>query len=594
MYFATILFLMFLYIKQDNFQKRELVLYSSIPLVVIIFLRFGVGADYFAYQNIYNIVDISDIQGSFNQLPKIEFLFKSIIVIFKFVRIPYHVFISILSIVMLYFSIKLIEEISPNYMLSVLLYFSMIFLFWNLSAIRQGLVLSILLYVYFSPKLRLSLSKTILITVVCFFIHASAIIIPIIYIFSKLNWSRKNLFIVFLLFPITRMVIRPEFFGLFKNIPILSKILLYADYDKIKILSIPFLLRFFIFGVILIHYNQLIIKYKPKIHIINFTALSMLLYFYIPFSKLIGTRVTIFGYYLSILIFPMIVSLYKSMSKRYYYSVISVVLIFSSVQFVNEFYKQIDRTGYDKSAVQFNFETIFQKNYTHFNNRFAFEFNNQNIIVDDLSETIGSFTDRKAKIEAKPSNNSTYQVAKHANGKTLILNNKGKIVDLVSDTDNVEIISNVMRLVMEDPSYSSAVYKYVGQDVEIPYDDVIKELTNQASVQLTREIADINRIDIPIADLKKYSIFEQHNFNTLWKAAKYFDTFDNKHYYLRISTKHTNYYAILDSNENMITNKLYRKILPYNVNGISVGYTDFSKEYINSKGEVIWIEKLID
>ena len=62
--------------------------------------------------------------------------------------------------------------------------------------------------------------------------------------------------------------------------------------------------------------------------------------------------------------------------------------------------------------------------------------------------------------------------------------------------------------------------------------------------------------------------------------------------YLRILTTNKSFTVIMKNGE-LLTSRIYSRVDPFNSNGIAVGYTEYTKEYINSKGEVIWYENII-
>lgn len=573
--------------------KNKQILLASIPFLLIIFLRFGVGADYFSYYNIYYTVDPKNISTSFAELPKIELGFKILVLLGRMLHMPYHLFIGILASVILLFALLWIKDSSPNIEMSVLLYFTTLFLFWNLSAIRQGLVITISIYIYLNENKKFPLWGKLIASALLSTIHVSALIVPAIVLVTHLPWKRNIFIILFLLFPTTRLIFTPRFFTIFENIPQVSKLLLYADYDKIKILSTPFLLRFGIFSVVIFHYDVLKVKFPKSTKLINFILLNMLLYFYIPFSKVIGTRTTIFGYYTLIVVFALILDLYKN--KRLYPFALSGLLLFNGVQFYNEVTKQMDRTGYELSINQFNFETIFQKNYKNFSNRFAFNITNDLINKEEADKLKEVNNNRRFFKEATYDSNLTHLSVKFPDGNYGIINEDGKVVEEPNMKNSVKIFGEYIQERSRprgEYMYSYNRYRKIGENLPVQLEEVLPEITTRENDYYRNQNATFFLTYLENKDVAHYDIFDDFNKNTIWKAIKYNHEPSGNLSYLRIMTEHTNYFALLNKDDEMITNKLYSKITPFDETGIAIAYTDYTKEYINSSGTVIWIEIL--
>ena len=193
LYLAFIIGLFCVFLNEKSGKVNKTYFYVFIlSLFFIAIMRFGIGADYFAYDYLYNIMSSSDINNSFFVLDNVEWLFKYIMMSFNLLGISYHLFNVFFTVIILGFTLYWISKKSPNKYLSILLYISMFFLVWTLSAIRQGLVIAILLNVFFGEK-KFSTRNQILISVGLSLIHSSAIIALLIYLISKLNFNKKTI-----------------------------------------------------------------------------------------------------------------------------------------------------------------------------------------------------------------------------------------------------------------------------------------------------------------------------------------------------------------------------------------------------------------
>lgn len=596
-YFSFIYLCAFLYFGKHLDSKKKFIV-AALPFILIIFLRFGVGADYFSYQTIYESIDPHRINESFASLPKIETLFKVLMLGGRAVGMNYHIFSGLLCTAILLVALFWIKDSSDNFEMATLLYFSTFFLYWNLGALRQVIVIVGSMYVYFNRDRDFDWKIKGLTTAVLFFIHGTALIVPIIFIATKFKWNFKNFAIIFVLFPLTRLIYTPAFFSVFENIPVLSKFLLYSDAENIKILSVPFLLRFAIFAVTMVHYNKLTDKYSKQKNLIDFVLLNMLLYFYLPFSKVLGTRVTIFGYYASIVVLPMILSLYED--KKLYKFAFILLLGFNGTQFYNELAKQVKRTGYEYSPTRLNLETIFQKNYANFNNMYAFEVQNGELVKAQVKDYQQNKMRTVYAQEALYDPNLAHFSVKFPDSEKVkkgedfltygIVNEKGQIVELPTAKSRFKIYGPFVEETIGERTFTSKLYRKIGNPLVVDFDLVKHEIESRFSDNLIRESKHFPMTIVHKHKFIDYNQLEAYNKNTIWRGATYKDLlFDDRSYFM-IQTQFSNYFSIVDEKGSILTDKFYSSISPFDADGIAVGTTKYSREYLNYDGKVIWME----
>lgn len=363
------LYFAFLYLVLAVFQGRKfndqtrfwLVL---LPFIFIIFLRYGIGADYFSYESIYGKVDPNSLSGTIARMPKIEPMYLAINYVAKKLGISYHIYSGLFATSLTILILKWLQKNSPHFELSALLYYSTLFIYWNISAMRQGLVVIVLLFIYFNKNVEFTTFQRLLAVVILFFIHPTAIIVPVLYVISIFPWEKLEFYLLLILAPIFKEVVKFIINIIPPTLPYIGKIYRYMDYDSIKLLSTPSLMRIAFIVFIVHHYIRLLEKYPDYRIMFNFSLLSLIMYFYLPTAMVVGTRTTIFGYFLIIIIFPMVLSLYKS--KEIYTIVLYGLLGLSLVSFYNEIDKLVDRSGYKYDIHRLNTETIIQQNRSHF------------------------------------------------------------------------------------------------------------------------------------------------------------------------------------------------------------------------------------
>lgn len=331
---------------------------------MIIFLRYGIGADYFSYESIYLKSDPSNIMGTIERMPKIEPLYLLINMAAKYLGLSYHIYAGLFASFLTILTLKWLIDNSPHFELSALLFYSTLFIYWNISALRQGLVVTVLLFVYFNKAYEFKLWQKLLAVFIMFFMHPTAILVPIIYFISQFKWEKLEFYLLLGAAPIFREVIKVIINLIPASTPYLGKIYKYMDYDSIRIISAPSFMRIAFILFIVHHFIRLIKKYPEYRVMITFSLLSLIGYFYLPTAMVVGTRTTIFGYYLIIIIFPMVLSLYKA--KEIYTIVLYGLIGLSTISFYNELDKLVDRTAYKYDIHQLNTETIIQKNRNNF------------------------------------------------------------------------------------------------------------------------------------------------------------------------------------------------------------------------------------
>lgn len=356
------LFLSVFYVRK--YEGRKQFLLVLLPFLVVIFLRYGVGADYFSYENIFEKIEPTSLAGTIEKMPTIEPIYLLISFVAKKVGLSYHMYAGLYASIITILILKWLQDNSPYFELSALLYYSILFIYWNISALRQGLVVTVLIFVYFNKRYEFKRWQRILAVGILFFMHPTAIIVPVIYVISLFKWQKIEFYLLLVSAPIFRKIIKIIIYLVPPSVPYVGKIFKYMDYDSIRIISGPSFMRIAFIVFIVHHYIRLVKRYPKYRVMFNFSLLSLIGYFYLPTAMVVGTRTTIFGYYLIIIIFPMVLSLYKS--KEVYTLVLYGLLGLSAISFYNELDKLVDRSAYKYDIYRLNTETIIQKNREHF------------------------------------------------------------------------------------------------------------------------------------------------------------------------------------------------------------------------------------
>lgn len=303
-----------------NKNKKRTLLVFTLLLAFISFFRYGMGADYFAYNFLYDQLKISYVdEFKYGAAPQ-EIGFRMMGSIFKSMGVPYQLYISIIAAINLFFIYKLSFRYSNNPVLSMFLYFCMFYFVWTLSGLRQSLTIAIGLYYLMKCIEEEKPIKIIAISILLSFIHASSIFIIVLYFLSKMKLNLKNyiflsvMAIIFATLPLSFVV---------NYIPspyIVAKISPYIQSTDLSLNLIDFksIARIVLLSVVLIYYQRLLDEDSFNYKIINVYIFSILFYFFFQFTgELTAARFSIYGRILEIIIFANIYSLYKVKVNKY-------------------------------------------------------------------------------------------------------------------------------------------------------------------------------------------------------------------------------------------------------------------------------------
>ena len=170
----------------EVFTGRKSRLWFNISYFLMTFVavfRYGQLSDYFNYYNVYLYPE---------QYLVVDPLFGLIILLFKACSIDYIVFSALWSLVCMLLSYRFFSKDCENSCLSLLCFYGYTYLMCPMSAIRQGLCLALLMYLYHDLKERRYKRFYICLIVGCF-IHLSFIICLILPFLMHLKLYNKTI-----------------------------------------------------------------------------------------------------------------------------------------------------------------------------------------------------------------------------------------------------------------------------------------------------------------------------------------------------------------------------------------------------------------
>lgn len=304
-YFFIYFFILFfcflsLFIKLSNYHSY------IFCLILLIFgsIRFEIGMDYNSYTELFNEIipdfDLSlRITDTFSE-PGYVFFIK----LFKLVGFGNIGLFAIHIIVSLFFVNKAILKYSKNIYLSWLTFFGVYYINLLFNGIRQGLLISILLYyipILFEKK-KYNFYKILWLTfLLTFFVHKTALVVPILYLLTliELSTNKKILFIflscIWAYGGIGDSIVQLTHLDFVKNSSLLSVLDVYSvsenNENSINFFSISMMHRL-IFLFLGIYFTRFISN-SIHLRILNLYYWGVIIYILlVPLGYMIATRIS--------------------------------------------------------------------------------------------------------------------------------------------------------------------------------------------------------------------------------------------------------------------------------------------------------------
>jgi len=195
-YLLFILLLVFLqisFLKNGIINKYKLHIFIFILFLTIGGFRYEVGADWFSYRDIFIENNISFSIENLLTDPLFYLLQRLCYILEN----SFSLFIFITFFITFYFKYVVIKKYSINMYMSLIIYFSGIFLIFDINGIRQGLALTFVLY-SFRYIFERNFLKYLFFVFISSFLHLSAIIVlPIYFLYNTKMTNKKYILFSF-------------------------------------------------------------------------------------------------------------------------------------------------------------------------------------------------------------------------------------------------------------------------------------------------------------------------------------------------------------------------------------------------------------
>ena len=298
--------------------SRYSILLISLTLILFAGLRHNVGTDWEAYYNVYKYRDVGFIEMGY------MFLNNT----FSDFKLPYNIFlltINSISIILVY---KFIYKNSYLLVIPILIFYSDLYIYFNLSGIRQAIAIAITCYsITFAIEKRRA--KFLMLTLLASLFHITSLIFVLAYYIPKSKIKTKHLLLTLCLFYVTFLAINNISF--FNNENLLKKILWYTSFqenppDLFTLYIIGTIKRFIVVGLIILFGNNLLKKNNNR-YFFNIYLFGLIIYLSsYMLSPDIGVRISSYFIIFEIILVGNLIYTTKRISNR-----LIIVTIFSIV-----------------------------------------------------------------------------------------------------------------------------------------------------------------------------------------------------------------------------------------------------------------------
>jgi hypothetical protein len=318
-------------------------------LVVFGSVRYNIGMDYENYSTIFDSFGNKPLSYQDSLKFYIEPGYAIIISYLKYFGFTNDLLFAAHILLSLYFVNNGIKKYSPNHYISWIILYGAYYVNLFFNGIRQGLFIAILLS--YLPDLvqskRNSTYKVILLTVLlAFFLHKTALILPLIYLLSRIRPSLMTKYVVLMISifwafsGIGSIIVQIGGFSLLKESAYLGVIDFYSNNEtfgaEIKFLSISVFHRL---AILVVAFYFLKHSKNDVLYDIltNIYFWSVVIYFIlVPFGYIIATRVGMNIKVFDLLLLPFIISFVKD--KKFSLLVYFIICLGSMGLMLTNFY----------------------------------------------------------------------------------------------------------------------------------------------------------------------------------------------------------------------------------------------------------------
>lgn len=263
-------------------------------LIIMLIFRYGQGQDYFNYQQLYNEIGYLGDTSLFLLLTRPDIGYSILCYAFYSIQLPFSVFSAFVGIVTMYWFYLFFIRYCKRSILSIFFFYSVIYLIYTFSILRQGIVISFFVGVLLPLIESKKYIKYSICTILLSTIHLSAIILFLFPVMWNVRLTKKSMMTIFVLLSVMM------FFSihLFYHIPIglvSERIAYYTDSASSNLIFAK-MVRFLIVFPVLFLPNRWLREDPYLLNMRNMLFWGYVVYALLSFSELAASR--LWGYFL--------------------------------------------------------------------------------------------------------------------------------------------------------------------------------------------------------------------------------------------------------------------------------------------------------
>lgn len=595
---------------EKKYLRNLLLVAFSLSILSIILFRYGIGADYFPYKDIFYSMSKTNFTHTMQAYPTLESGFVFITLLARNLSISYHTFASILSLFMfgsyMYFQIDYLS--GKELILSTAIYYSMFFLVWSLSAMRQGLAIGILLFTVFNNRLNLKLSTKLIIVLLVSTIHVSSLMVFAYLILERVFRNKKSIHLLVLssillflgIFLVVPILINIE--GL-KNITYINKFFYY--FRDLSISISAFSIRLVILLYLLFFYDWFENGAEEMFRIYRFVIIGLNFYFIFALSPIVASRLTIYSYIFIPVVLAHTIEYFNNIKPiklnniSFKISTVAIAMLFTFdfAFLVKEARAFSSQASYHDNILARGFPTVFDKKPEKFETLFGL-----NELVREKANSLYNehHVDFKETNDYEFSSQDSFvAVSTFVDNETIkgtrygIINQNGEFV-----VDPIFVSKpEIYGVLYSSFTQSDSIYRQIYSSIDSEFTGIIVDYLNEKkSVQTEIELQDVvmfygdnitqetsNSIEnyMHSFGINKYEIISESIYSLPAQYSK-----------VLLNIYETQYVVLLDESKNVVSKTIYKEIGKYNINGFIEAVTNNYTHVYNLNGDLIWVFKL--
>ncbi len=351
-----------------NPRSKTLFNFYLVLLLLLAFFRYGVGPDYFAYNDLYSLVNtplLDQIGESVGQ----ELLFRLLGSTFNYLNFSYQAYLAIVAIITLWYIRGICLEYSKYPVFSLYLFYCMFYFVWVFSGIRQGLTLAIGVYYLLHCIDKKNPIKFIIIVGILSLIHQSALILLPFYFLVNLKLKKKTILIgIFICFCIS-LIPHSYIMTVISYFPNSHRVEFYYRPENGELAvsffdfkSISRLILLISFGVLLTIKSKGEECIQDKI--INLYLISFGIYYAFKFIEIVASNLSMYGFILIMIIIPNIYYRFRNSAKSKIF--IFAIIIFSILYYFKTLLSMEEYSDLNNNSLLTPYTHIFDKHPKYF------------------------------------------------------------------------------------------------------------------------------------------------------------------------------------------------------------------------------------